>query len=193
MYLTDCISSTSISHVLNPARCAPGTQDHVVFCIQWHLTLLMCLHPLPHARLCHHQVTTSNPQFEHTEPSNPRHLRNLYLYATSSSISCHCKPITNPSCHTTMPSTQSNVPTTCSGLQQGDPPLPKRKKSNADEQMCKCPKSEKDDEEGVEKKGKEGRVGKKEQKNKKRGKGAWYVLTITIPLSNPTNAQENQC
>jgi len=70
-----------------------------------------------------------------------------------------------------MHSTRSNIATTCSSLQQGDPPPPKRERPNADEQMHKHPKSEKDNEKGVEKKGKGRRVGKKEQKNKKRGKG----------------------
>jgi len=53
--------------------------------------------------------------------------------------------------------THSNVPTTHSGLQRGDPPLSKRKRSNADESVKKRTKSEKDDDEGVEKKRKGGR------------------------------------
>ena len=83
--------------------------------------------------------------------------------------------------------THSNVPTTRSGLQRGDPPLSKRKRSNADESVKKRTKSEKDDDEGVEKKRKGGREGKKEQKNKKRGgKGPRCVPVLDmIPPANP--------
>ncbi len=70
--------------------------------------------------------------------------------------------------------------TTRSGLQRVDPPPSKRKRSNADEQTRKRPKSEKDNEEGVEKKGKGGRDGKKEQKNKKKGKSPRYEVVTAV-------------
>jgi len=84
-------------------------------------------------------------------------------------VPCHVTRSTSlPLCHDsaiTAPSpTRSNVPTTRSGLQRGNPPLAKRKRSNADEQTRKRPKSEKDDDEEIEK-GKGGRDGKKEKKN----------------------------
>jgi len=78
-----------------------------------------------------------------------------------------------------MPTLRSNVPTTRSGLQRGDPPPFKRKRSKADEQTRKRPKSEKDDEEGLEK-GKGGWAGKKEKNKQKRGKVARYVPTILL-------------
>jgi len=128
----------------------------------------------------------------------PRHLRNprslphhtIHLPPSLSSQPHH-SPITHPSGYTTMPTTRSNVPTTRSGLQRGNPPLAKRKRSNADEQTRKRPKSEKDDEEEI-KKGKGGRDGKK-KKNKRRGKGTRYVPTIAIanPADTPID-QENQ-
>jgi len=72
------------------------------------------------------------------------------------------------------------VPTIHSGLQRGDPPASKCKRSNADEQTRKHFKSEKDDEEGLEK-GKGGRAGKKENNKQERGKDARYAPTILLP------------
>ena len=72
------------------------------------------------------------------------------------SLTTHHKSITTPLCHQRPTTTRSNVPTTHSGLQRGNPPLSKQKRSNADKSV-KCTKSEKNDDEGVEKKRKGGR------------------------------------
>src|SRR6266545_5801361 len=95
----------------------------------------------------------------HAGSSKPWYLSNLPIHATSHSPTfsyppsqTHRTPIAHPSYHQMPTTTCSNVPTTHSGLQRGDPPQSKRKRSNADGQAKKRTKSEKDDDKGVEKK-----------------------------------------